>query len=105
MISVPQIWRLTRRQIKQTDALAGGRSAAARIGQATVFRAFEELEDKGLLFCTKRGQWYGRQASTWAVTLLPVGGKLATHEYKLWRPPQKAAIPASAGQQKQNAVL
>jgi len=74
------------------------------LGKATVSRALAELQEKGLLTCTKRGQWYGRQASTWAVTLLPVDGNLATHEYKHWRP-SKAAIPATGDKQNQNAVL
>jgi DNA-binding transcriptional ArsR family regulator len=62
------------------------------LGKATVSRALAELEEKGFVICTKRGQWYGRQASTWAVTLLPVDGHLATHKYKQWQQTQEAAI-------------
>ena len=38
------------------------------IGKATVQRALAELEAKGFLRMTKRGHWYGRLATTWAVT-------------------------------------
>ena len=35
---------------------------------------------------TKRGQWYGRLASEYAVTDKPVNGAIPTHSWKNWRP-------------------
>ena len=35
------------------------------IGKATVQRAFTELEAKGFLMMTRKGQWVGRLATTW----------------------------------------
>ena len=37
------------------------------LGKATVGRAFQDLEARGFIVMTKRGQWYGRMATTWAV--------------------------------------
>ena len=56
------------------------------IGKATVARAFEELEAKGFLTLTRRGRWYGRQASEYATTDRSLNGHLATHAWKQWRP-------------------
>lgn len=39
-----------------------------RLGKATVLRAFNELVEAGLVVQTRRGRWYGRLASEWAVT-------------------------------------
>jgi hypothetical protein len=58
-----------------------------QLGKATVHRAFQELEDKGLVVLTKRGQWYGREASEWALTDKSVNGALPTNAWKAWRPP------------------
>ena len=38
------------------------------MGKATAQRAFEELDRKGFIRMTQRGNWYGRQATTWAVS-------------------------------------
>ena len=65
---------------------------AARIlhmGKSTIGRAFEELEEKGFIAMTKRGHWYGRMASEWAVTDKPLDGHLATRAWKNWRPQSK----------------
>ncbi len=46
-----------------------GWDEAARLlglGKSTVGRVFAELEAKGFIVMTKRGHWYGRQATTWA---------------------------------------
>lgn len=62
---------------------------AARIlhlGKATVQAAFKELELKGLVVCMKRGQWYGRLASEWAVTDKGVEGALPTNAWRDWKP-------------------
>jgi DNA-binding MarR family transcriptional regulator len=52
---------------------------AARIlqlGKATVMRALKELEAKGFVKLTRRGQWYGHRASEWAVTDKGIDGNL-----------------------------
>jgi hypothetical protein len=56
------------------------------LGKATVQRAFTELQDKGFVVCTRKGQWYGRLASTWATTERSIGGGMATNAWKSWRP-------------------
>ena len=57
-----------------------------KIGKATVLRSLSELEEKGFITRTKRGQWYGRLASEYAVTDKPVNGAIPTHSWKNWRP-------------------
>ncbi len=62
---------------------------AARLlcmSKTTAKRALVELEEKGFITMTKRGQWYGRVASQYAVTDKPVNGALATNAWKHWRP-------------------
>jgi hypothetical protein len=56
------------------------------IGKATVQRALNELETKGFIKMTKRGQWYGRMATTWAITDRSHKGHLATRDWKNWKP-------------------
>src|SRR5260370_20489491 len=56
------------------------------LGKATVHCAFKELQEKGFVVCTRRGQWYGRQASLWAVTDRGVGGALPTNAWRRWQP-------------------
>jgi biotin operon repressor len=58
------------------------------IGKATVQRSLEELQEKGLVIRTRRGQWYGRIASTWATTDKSINGDSAPQAWKAWRPPQ-----------------
>jgi biotin operon repressor len=60
------------------------------LGKATVMRAFTELEEKGFIVRTRRGSWYGRQASEWAVTDQELGGQQPTNAWKHWRPPGPA---------------
>ncbi len=57
-----------------------------KLGKATVGRALTELQAKGFIVMTKRGQWYGRQATEYAVTDKPVKGLPATNAWKHWRP-------------------
>jgi predicted ArsR family transcriptional regulator len=38
------------------------------IGKGTAQRAFAELQEKGFLRMTRKGQWYGRRATTWRTT-------------------------------------
>jgi DNA-binding transcriptional ArsR family regulator len=58
-----------------------------KLGKATVMRAFKELEERGLILCTRRGQWYGRMASEWAVGDKGIDGVLPSYRWKQWRPP------------------
>jgi hypothetical protein len=57
------------------------------LGKATVQRAFDDLKERGLVVCTKRGQWYGRRASEWAVFDKAVDGGPPSYAWKQWRPP------------------
>lgn len=60
------------------------------IGKATVQRALAELVAKGFVIRTRLGNWYGRLASTWAVTDKGVDGSPPTNAWKQWRPaPEK----------------
>ncbi len=58
------------------------------IGKATVKRGFDELEAKGFNNMTKKGSWYGRMATTWAVTDRSLKGERPTNDWKNWRPPK-----------------
>jgi predicted ArsR family transcriptional regulator len=55
------------------------------LGKATVARAFAELVDKGFIVMTARGRWYGRQATTYAVTDRPAGRNPPTNAWRTWR--------------------
>jgi len=59
------------------------------IGKATAQRAFAELEEKGFIKMTKRGQWYGRLATEWAVTDRHYNGHLPTRDWQTWKPKQR----------------
>jgi IclR helix-turn-helix domain len=63
------------------------------LGKGTVHRALGELQDKGLVIRTKKGHWYGRQASTWAVVDKPIEGMGAVQGWKTWQPPPPKAKP------------
>jgi hypothetical protein len=56
------------------------------IGKGTAQRAFAELADKGFIAMTKKGQWYGRRATTWRVTDKGWNGDLPTYAWKRWTP-------------------
>jgi DNA-binding HxlR family transcriptional regulator len=61
---------------------------AARLlhmGKATVARALKELEAKGFAKMTRRGRWYGRLASEWAVTDKGINGYPPTNDWKHWQ--------------------
>jgi hypothetical protein len=64
------------------------------LGKTTVQRALTELQDKGLVVCTRKGQWYGRLASTWATTDRPSDHAPASNSWKAWRPAPESARPA-----------
>jgi hypothetical protein len=69
-----------------------------RIKPGTAHRAFRELEDKGFIVMTRRGEagglnsavldnggcGYSRKATTWAITEEPYKGQIATHAYEKW---------------------
>jgi len=57
------------------------------LSKSTVKRALQELQDKGFVVMTRKGQWYGRLASEWAVTDKGVDGNAATRAWQNWRPP------------------
>jgi hypothetical protein len=59
------------------------------LGKATVQRALVLLEQHGFIRMIKRGHWYGRMASTYAVTDRPIGTQAPTNDWRSWRPPQK----------------
>ncbi len=57
------------------------------LGKSTVHRALQELADKGFITMTRQGRWYGRMATTWAVTDRHHKGHLPTRAWRDWRPP------------------
>jgi hypothetical protein len=59
------------------------------MGKSTAARAMKELEAKGFLKLTKRGHFYGRLASEYALTTKPHQGHQATHDWRLWKRPTK----------------
>lgn len=62
---------------------------AARVlglGKASVGRALSELQEKGLIVQTRKGQWYGRLASEWAVTDKGVDGAPPSNAWRQWQP-------------------
>lgn len=61
------------------------------MSKTTVGRAFTELKEKGFVVMTRRGQWYGRLATTWAVTDRSHNGHLPTNAWRHWRPDTKGA--------------
>jgi hypothetical protein len=56
------------------------------IGKGTAQRAFVELAEKGFIAMTKKGQWYGRRATTWRVSDKGWNGDLPTYAWKHWTP-------------------
>ena len=66
------------------------------LGKATVQRALNELIETGFVKLTKRGQWYGRRASEYAVTDCPLDGKPPTRDWQ--------SGPFSDAIKKQNSV-
>jgi hypothetical protein len=75
--------------------LALSLDAAARVlrlGKATIARALAELEEKGFIVRTKRGKWYGREASLYRTTDKSAGGSPPTNDWKHWQPPEKQSL-------------
>lgn len=52
------------------------------MSKSTVQRAFQQLERHGLITMTKRGHWYSRRATEWAVTFERTEDKLASRLYQ-----------------------
>ncbi len=63
------------------------------LGKATVSRAFIELEEKGFIRKTRSGHWYGRLATTWAVSDRPHGTHSPTNTWKIWQPKNNSSVP------------
>jgi hypothetical protein len=74
-----------------------------RLGKATVLRAFDQLEERGLIACTKRGHWYGHRASEWAVADQGIDGGPPSYAWKQWRP--SGPPPASVLKRTQKTKL
>ena len=51
-------------------------------------RAIDELVKKGFITITKKGYWYGRQATEYSVTDKGLNGHQPTYAWKQWRPPK-----------------
>ena len=56
------------------------------LSKSTVSRGFKELEAHGFIRLRVKGQWYGRKASQWTLTILAMDGHPPTHEWKQWQP-------------------
>ncbi|MFA5041430.1 MAG: hypothetical protein WC464_07340 [Bdellovibrionales bacterium] len=57
-------------------------SQKLRLGHATIGKAFKELQAKGFLRLVKRGHWYGRKATEWAITDKQWQGNPPTNDWK-----------------------
>lgn len=62
---------------------------ALHMGKATVQRAFQDLQNKGLVVLEKEGNWYHRQAHEWRITTKGVHRarhkEVPTHDWRLYR--------------------
>lgn len=65
------------------------------LGKATVRRAFSELKSKGFVRCTKRGRWYGRLASEYAVSDRSHDGLPPTNSWSRWQPSERLETSVS----------
>lgn len=58
------------------------------LSKSSAKRAFDELQRKGFIISMSIGSWYGRRASTWAVTTepihLPTAELRARDDWKRW---------------------
>lgn len=65
---------------------------AARLlgmSKSTASKAFKELIAKGFIAETRKGQWYGRLATLYALTDRSLHGHLPTNAWQNWRRPAK----------------
>ncbi len=70
------------------------------MGKTTAYRAQDELEDKGFIRRTIDGDWYRREARTWALTHAQTTVAAATHDYRKWhqeRPREKQTLGPPEG--------
>jgi DNA-binding transcriptional ArsR family regulator len=58
------------------------------LSKGTVNRALTELQAKGFIKLQRRGQWYGRRASEWVLTMCSLDGLPATNDWRLWKSPK-----------------
>ena len=61
---------------------------AARLlgmSKSTVVKALADLQAMGFIKIRVKGQWYGRKASQWTLTMCPLDGQPATNEWKNWK--------------------
>ncbi|MEH6474681.1 MAG: hypothetical protein V7727_03280 [Sneathiella sp.] len=56
------------------------------LGNSTLRKAFQELEERGFIQLVKEGHWYGRQAAEWCATDRPYNAKPATNNWRQWKP-------------------
>ncbi|MBL4874391.1 MAG: helix-turn-helix domain-containing protein [Rhodobacteraceae bacterium] len=71
---------------------------ALGMGNSTIARAFEELQEKGFVKLIKKGHWYGRQANEWQITMHPIGdSKIPENDWMRWRPPEKTEVAPEMG--------
>ena len=68
-----------------------------KLGKHTVTRALNELQEKGFITMTKRGSWYGRKATEWAVSDRMIGKNPPTNNWRRWRS-DRAENPALGAQ-------
>ncbi len=55
-----------------------------KMGKSTAQRALIELEEKGFIKLCKKGHWYGRQASKFAITNQKLNGQPPTKDWQNW---------------------
>jgi hypothetical protein len=81
------------------------------IPPGTAHRAFRELQDKGFIVMTRKGEagklntavlenggcGYSRRATTWLLTDLPYRGQPVTHAYEKWTLPEKQIRGSTSG--------
>ncbi|MFC4270592.1 helix-turn-helix domain-containing protein [Sneathiella chungangensis] len=56
------------------------------LGNSTIEKAFDELEERGFIALIKEGHWYGRKAAEWRATDRPYQGNPATNAWRRWKP-------------------
>ena len=56
------------------------------LGNSTIAKAFDELEERGFIALVEEGHWYGRKAAEWRTTDRPYKGHIATNDWRQWKP-------------------
>ena len=62
------------------------------LSKSTIKRGFKDLEAKGFIKKTRKGEWYGRQATLWALTDKVLKHDLPTNDWKHWTPGEKTFL-------------